>query len=159
MTAARPAPGPDEQGLLYPLGRRCCGALTPTECHQRGICWMKGVHPDSPGYRTSAHGREVDLGRVERVARAINNEGAWCGVCGFDGWDSCSECRRTCREYARAAIAALAADTGEAQQAVERVRAVLTEQPTVQPRWDYERGVLRGIEMTKQAVRDALGAP
>lgn len=35
---------------LYPLGRGCCGAPDATACHQRGLCWMQGVHPESPGY-------------------------------------------------------------------------------------------------------------
>lgn len=52
------APGSDDvealrQRLLaapYPLGRGCCGADNATDCHQRGICWMQGTHPDSPSY-------------------------------------------------------------------------------------------------------------
>lgn len=35
----------------YPLGRGCCGAPDATVCHRRGLCWMEGTHPESPGYR------------------------------------------------------------------------------------------------------------
>lgn len=41
----------DDPSLPYPLGRHCCGAADAGVCHQRGLCWMEGVHPESPGYR------------------------------------------------------------------------------------------------------------
>lgn len=42
-----------DAGLLRP---GCCGASTADDCHQRGLCWMNGAHPESPGYasRTAA---------------------------------------------------------------------------------------------------------
>jgi hypothetical protein len=40
----------------------------------------------------------------ERIARALNKDGAWCGDCEFESWDACSECRRVCGDYATAVL-------------------------------------------------------
>ena len=69
---------------------------------------------------TAAYGREVDPGRVERVARAISDVDS-----DLIPLEACSP--ETREIYRRYAVAALAADTGEAQQAVERVRALADE--------------------------------
>lgn len=61
---------------------------------------------------TAAHGREVDPERVERVAPWHRRY--------HDSWSQCA-----CDKGADHG-GPLAADTGEAQQAVERVRALLT---------------------------------
>jgi hypothetical protein len=38
----------------------------------------------------------------------------------------------------------------------ERIEALIAEEPTVEPKWEFERGVLRGIDMVKEAMRRAL---
>jgi hypothetical protein len=43
----------DAEGI-FPLGRGCCGAPDVSACHQAGLCWMEGVHPNSPGSRPAA---------------------------------------------------------------------------------------------------------
>lgn len=45
---------------------------------------------------------------IERIARAINQDGAYCGTCDWEsGWDACPDCQQITTRYARSALAAL----------------------------------------------------
>jgi hypothetical protein len=110
------APVPPEQardGLLYPLGRRCCEAPDVTACHQRDLCVMKGIHPASVALSPAREAaavlsdrelsaalvlwyrlRDDDGTLVETVARAIC-PGIYC------------ESHDECRDDAAAAIEAV----------------------------------------------------
>ena len=44
----------------------------------------------------------------ERIAKALHEKGAWCGLCSFEGeWDDCADCRKTLLDYADAVLATL----------------------------------------------------
>jgi hypothetical protein len=45
----------------------------------------------------------------KRIARAIYDDGAYCGDCDYEGWDTCEECRDTVYRYADSVMAILAA--------------------------------------------------
>lgn len=47
-----------------------------------------------------------DVLEIDRlaVAKAIYDEGAYCGDCEYEGWDTCSACREVNRSYADAVI-------------------------------------------------------
>ncbi|MGZ4621478.1 MAG: hypothetical protein ACXVGF_04680 [Blastococcus sp.] len=62
----------------------------------------------------------------ERVARALYDEGAWCGVCDYEGYDACRECRAAVRSYADAALAVLRGPS-VADEALRRVEELAEE--------------------------------
>ncbi|MEG9248031.1 hypothetical protein V6S67_08030 [Arthrobacter sp. Soc17.1.1.1] len=54
----------------------------------------------------------ADDASVERMARAIAGEGAYCGQCDYEsGWDACPDCQTITTRYARAALAVLTGGT------------------------------------------------
>lgn len=94
--------------------------------------------PDPP----AAHGRDVDPGRVERVARAIASEAVAVTLETDDEWDFYlrPDEQDDYRRMAVRGLEALAADTDEAQQAVDRVRALADEWEQLGSRYVLESG-------------------
>ncbi|WP_104164720.1 hypothetical protein [Arthrobacter sp. SX1312] len=53
----------------------------------------------------------ADETAIECVARAINQDGAYCGNCDWEsGWDACTGCQEVTTRYARSALAVLTGD-------------------------------------------------
>lgn len=133
MTTTPPAEGnePRECGARHPGTRLPC--VLPTG-HQ-------DVHTFEATDRPSPPVPAAEDDAVEQAARALHDEGVWCGECEFDGWDSCPECRRVCLTAARAALdAAGVGDLTAAEMAAqfayaERAGRVAAEQyrPTSPP--------------------------
>lgn len=108
MTAGVPDPaGELREALAVLLAHERAGKLSAWGLADALIAGPLATFALTPAEQAAFEAVDPPEVVVERVARALYAEGAWCGCCDFDGWGTCSACCRIVRGYAIAAIAAL----------------------------------------------------